>query len=62
MEDPYGVYPDRWNWAIAKDCFARSPGSSVWVWFGDLPPKVMRALERRQSKLALGSSEWGIPY
>jgi hypothetical protein len=37
--DPYGVDPD-----LPEECqcigrvyFARSPGSAVWVWFGDLP-------------------------
>ena len=52
--DPYGVGRD-----LPEECqqvgrayFARSPGSDVWVWFGDLPEKVRDALfERHKSKL-----------
>jgi hypothetical protein len=37
--DPYGVDPDlpQECQCIGRVYFARSPGSAVWVWFGDLP-------------------------
>jgi len=37
--DPYGVDPDLPEecQCIGREYFARSPGSAVWVWFGDLP-------------------------
>ena len=48
-DDPYGVYPD-----VAEECqyigrayFARSPGSDIWVDFGDLPDEVREALWQR---------------
>jgi hypothetical protein len=40
--DPYGVRPD-WpdeNRMVGRVYFARSPGSDIWVWFGDLPNEV----------------------
>ncbi len=47
--DPYGVYPD-----LPEECqqvgrgyFARSPGSDIWVWFGDLPDETVRRLRER---------------
>jgi hypothetical protein len=53
--DPYGVEPD-----LPEDChcvgrgyFACSPGSDIWVWFGDLPKKTQHELwEKHKSKLA----------
>jgi hypothetical protein len=55
VTDPYGVCPD-----IPQECdcvgrtyFARSPGTDVWIWFGDLPDATHKALwEKHQSKLA----------
>jgi hypothetical protein len=44
--DPYGVYPD-----LPPECdcvgrlyFARSPGSRIWVEYGDLPEATRKAL------------------
>ena len=39
MVDPYGdglEIPDE-LWLVGRTYFARSPGSDIWVWFGDLP-------------------------
>jgi hypothetical protein len=40
--DPYGVDPDLPEelQQIGREYFARSPGSDVWVHFGDLPETV----------------------
>ena len=38
---------------VGREYFARSPGSDVWVWFGDLPEATQTALwEKHRSKLA----------
>jgi hypothetical protein len=53
--DPYGLEPDLPEelQQIAREYFARSPGSDIWVWFGDLPNRTREALrERHRSKLA----------
>jgi hypothetical protein len=53
--DPYGVHPDlpEEYSQVGRAYFARSPGSDVWVWFGDLPDATKKALwERHRSKLA----------
>src|SRR5215813_7157467 len=53
--DPYGDDPNlpEEYWQIGREYFARSPGSDVWVWFGDLPDATRKALwERHRSKLA----------
>jgi hypothetical protein len=50
--DPYGVdldLPEEYQ-QIGRDYFARSPGSDVWVWFGDLPEETRNALWDRHSK------------
>jgi hypothetical protein len=61
--DPYGVYgdlPSEYR-QIGREHFARSPGSDVWVWFGDLPEKTREALwERHESKLVITVSESGV--
>jgi len=46
---PYGTYskiPEHCE-EIFDDYYARSPGSDVWVYAGDLPKEVARALEKR---------------
>jgi len=49
--DPYGVHPDLpagWS-CVSRAQFARSPGSDVWVDFGDLLAATRDALwERRR--------------
>ena len=53
--DPYGVDPElpEEYWQVGREYFARSPGSDVWVWFGDLPDATRDALwEKHKAKLA----------
>jgi hypothetical protein len=53
--DPYGVYPEppQECWQVGREYFARSPGSDVWLWFGDLPAATAKALwEKHKAKLA----------
>jgi len=53
--DPYGVeaeMPDEY-YQVGMEYFARSPGSDIWVWFGDLPAAVSDALwEKHKANLA----------
>ena len=61
--DPYGLHPD-----LPPECdqvgrayFARSPGSEVWVEFGDLPDATRDALWRKhRSKLAFPAGLEGL--
>jgi hypothetical protein len=51
--DPYGVHPDlpeEWS-SVSRKTFARSPGSNVWVYFGDLPAATRDAFEKRWQAL-----------
>jgi hypothetical protein len=53
--DPYGVDPELPSefQQIGREYFARSPGSDVWVWFGDLPDATRSVLwEKHKSTLA----------
>jgi hypothetical protein len=53
--DPYGIDPDlpEEMQQIGRNYFARSPGSDVWVEFGDLPEATREALwEKHKNKLA----------
>ncbi len=53
--DPYGSDPDLPNelQCIGRIYSARSPGSELWVCFGDLPEKICSALwERHRRNLA----------
>jgi hypothetical protein len=50
VADPYGVYR---NLSSEHSCvgrlyFARNPGSSVWIAFGDLPDATRKALESKK--------------
>ncbi len=47
--DPYGVYadPPEECQLIGRLNFARSPGSDIWVWVGDLPDETVRRLRER---------------
>ena len=53
--DPYYVgyeIPEEYQ-QVGREYFARSPGSDVWVWFGDLPETTRDVLwERHHKKLA----------
>jgi hypothetical protein len=44
--DPYGDGLDlpEERRQVGRDYFARSPGSDLWVWFGDLPDTTRKAL------------------
>jgi hypothetical protein len=44
--DPYGIEPELPEefQQVGRGYFARSPGSDVWVWFGDLPDATREAL------------------
>jgi hypothetical protein len=47
--DPYGLNPDLPEelQTVGRARFARSPGTDVWVWFGDLPDATESALWKR---------------
>jgi hypothetical protein len=56
--DPYGVYPDLPEECrqVGREYFACSPGSDIWVNFGDLPEATRDALwEKHSSKLAFSA-------
>ena len=60
--DPYGVYaelPEELQ-QVGREYFARSPGSDIWVWFGDLPVATQDALwEKHKESLAFPAGvEW----
>ena len=61
--DPYGVYPLLpEEYCVGREYFARSPGSDVWVWFGDLPDAIRSALwEKHKSKLAFPAGLFDAP-
>jgi hypothetical protein len=50
--DPYGVRPElpEEYQQVGRECFARSPGSDVWVNFGDLPEAIRDALWKKHRK------------
>jgi len=50
--DPYGVYPElpEEYRQVERTYFARSPGSDIWVEFGDLPQATVEALWEKQSR------------
>lgn len=46
-EQIIGSYREVW-----REYFARSPGSNIWVWFGDLPARTQKSLwEKHRPKL-----------
>src|SRR5262249_529069 len=63
--DPYGINPDlpEEMRQVGRVYFARSPGSDIWVCFGDLPAATRTALwERHKEKLAsCGLAHGGMP-
>lgn len=59
--DPYGVVPNLPEECqqVGREYFACSPGSDIWVWFGDLPEVIQNALwKKHKSKLAFPA---GLP-
>jgi hypothetical protein len=52
--DPYGIDPllPQELRQLAKNHFARSPGSDIWVWSEDLPVATHRALQERHKPKA----------
>jgi hypothetical protein len=63
--DPYCLnLPDLpEEYAIGREYFARSPGSDIWVWFGDLPKPTCDALwARHKRKLAFPAGLEGLPH
>ena len=63
--DPYGVLPvlpEEYQ-QVGRAYFPRSPGSDIWVWFGDLPEATRTALWKRNGKnLAFPSGLEEIPF
>lgn len=47
--DPYGIYTDltEEEECIGRLYFARSPGSDIWVEFGDLPEETLHELRKK---------------
>jgi hypothetical protein len=47
--DPYGIYPELPEecYCVGREYFARSPGSDIWVCFGDLPTATCDALWKK---------------
>ena len=59
--DPYGDdpnLPEEYQ-QVGREYFARSPGSDVWVWFGDLPKATRDALWHLALPAGLPGSESG---
>lgn len=59
--DPYGTDPELQEecYNVGREYFARSPGSDIWVWFGDLPTATHDALwEKHKARLAFPA---GLP-
>jgi hypothetical protein len=63
--DPYGDDPNLPEECqqVGREYFARSPGSDVWVWFGDLPHATRNSLwEKHKSRLAFSAGLDFIPF
>ena len=63
--DPYGVYrdlPEEYQ-QVGREYFARSPGSDIWVNFGDLSGATRDALwKKHKRKLAFPAGLEGLPH
>ena len=60
--DPYGIDPELPEecWQVGRVYFTRSPGSDIWIWFGDLPDTTRDALwEEHKANLAFPA---GLPF
>jgi hypothetical protein len=67
--DPYGDLPNlpEEHWEVGREYFARSPGSDVWIWFGDLPEATCHALWKkrmeRQGMSHVANDRWDeVPF
>jgi hypothetical protein len=63
--DPYGV-ADEWELPeefrqVGRKCFARAPGSDIWVWSGDLPDEAREKLCNRARNLEFAEDD-EIPF
>jgi hypothetical protein len=47
LTDPYGIEPPHRVECVGLQYFALSPGTDIWVWFGDLPEATAKALRER---------------
>jgi hypothetical protein len=59
--DPYGINPElsKEYRQVGREYFARSPGSDIWVWFGDLAAATADALwKKHKASLAFPA---GLP-
>jgi hypothetical protein len=60
--DPHGIDTNPPVGCFVREYFARSPGSGVWVWFGDLPEETEKALwEKYHTKHAFAAGLEDIP-
>ena len=59
--DPYHVWQNIPDECVGREYFARVPGTSVWVHFGDLPEATQVALwSKHSSKLAFPAGLEGL--
>src|SRR5262249_16401475 len=60
QRDPYGLFKhgDDWEDCIGRNYWARSPGSEVWVEFGELPKATQDALWKKHKLRAAFSLPW----
>jgi hypothetical protein len=62
--DPYGVYPDLpvECQQVGREYFARSPGSDIWVDFGDLPKTTRDALWEKLGRKPACNTDDDLPF
>ena len=60
--DPYGIHPELPEECqqIGRTYFARSPGSDIWVEFGDLPEATCEALRNRDEAQSAFSAGFAL--
>jgi hypothetical protein len=63
QRDPYCLFEhgDDWEDNIGRNRWARSPGSEVWVHFGDLPEATRDALRKKHKSLGAAFSVGAPP-
>jgi hypothetical protein len=61
LTDPYGIYgyPENLDYTFVKICYARNPGSDIWVSFEDLPGETVEKLMKRRPKRSWPGSRSG---